>query len=293
MEGDEFQLEDYDLCWHIPQADSRKVRFQPHLPNQTDLSLKNGYTTKDLPQGFWEATKKGMQVKDQGVRREKVIPIICKRIPLPHLGQAKHTLYYLADISRGKLKTITNVFIEVDQCILQWSKSFAREHIVSLTVIELKKKLIINEARQNPLKNWNDAAWYVVHHSREEEHFYIWFSWLEVEEQNIKLQRPNNYAWLLMNTKLWKMGNEPVKGWQSFTIQTIDFLEGLIEQGQIDSLPSPPKPPSKKKRVSGTFNADTHLEDSPTLIRRRERSIEPVKKDNTVDSTKKNASMPC
>lgn len=237
-----------------------------------------------------------MQVKDQGVRRGKVIPIICKRVPLPHLREGKHTLYYLADISKGKRKTITNVSIEVDQCILQWSKSSAREHIVSLTAIELKKKLIINEARQNPLKNWNDAAWYITYvaqHSREEEHFCIWFAWLEVEEQNIKLQRPNNYTWLPMNTEFWRMANEPVKGWQSSTTQTTDFLEGLIEQGQIDNLPSPPRPPSKKKRASRTFNADTHLGDSPALIRRRKGSTEPIENDNnTVDSTEKNASMP-
>lgn len=173
------------------------------------------------------------------------MPIYTRRIPNLQNEQGRYNLYYLADIPTKQRRAVRLLAITHDNTVTEWTPEQTRDYILDRTA-EAMKTVMLHEHKYSPLRRWTDTSWYYTW--SEEQRCCLILSYIEVAHDDIRMQRPTNYAWLRMPQELEDLAERQVRGsLQPFGMSTT-YTEELLKTGVMEQGSSPSKPPKKKTK---------------------------------------------
>lgn len=151
----------------------------------------------------------------------------------------------MADIATHQRRISKIVTVTYDTTIIAWSTEAIHDYILDQTA-EAMRTIMLHDIKYSPLRRWNDAAWFFTWCP--EQDCCLLMPYMEIVHDDIRVQRPTQYAWLRLPSYLEQMTNNPTKGALKQYTLAETIKEGLLKTSEIDQEASPSKPPKKKNK---------------------------------------------
>lgn len=175
----------------------------------------------------------------------KVVPLYSRKIPTPQHGEGRFSSYYLVDVATTQRRIVRIITVTRDTTIKSWIIDQTKDYVLD-QIAEAMRTIMLHNHKYCPLRCWTDASW-----------FYTWsithaccllFPFEEVAQDNIRVQRPTNYAWLRLPKSLEGMAGSYNKGGMQHYEMEESRIDELLSIGVMEEGTSPSKPPKKKTK---------------------------------------------
>lgn len=174
----------------------------------THPSPRAGYHNRTMPALFYQAL--GIQTpEEKGSWRCSVVPFYTRRIPISKPGQGRNNIYYLVDVATHYTRAVRVLTIIDDTTIHDWRTEQTKEYVVDQTT-EAMRAVMLQDIKYCPLRKWNDATWFYTWRGEPSSCTLIPF--IEVAHDDLRVQRPTNYAWMRIPRVLKQMAEIMDKG---------------------------------------------------------------------------------
>ena len=136
-----------DPATFVWQPVQRKMKKKKNKP----LDGSQGYRTIHLHHGLFSALR--LELLPQTTHWAAYVAVVLYR-------HRDEQIEILLDRQESALTPVTGFFLTHNIFQEKWTHSEATDHMVNETMLSLRRRIILKEKHQNPLKRWTDAHWH-------------------------------------------------------------------------------------------------------------------------------------